>query len=154
MRFDSIDRHTGVLSISLSEIIAEYDKACVQGYKYSYICFMLSEVGSRYFTKVNGEKMVDCLDDEKISEQFRAQWCEKVLGGVKGSGDTIDGWNEGSKYGVGKFGWVNLDQYCDDSDVNSRRKYRIRMLRGVLKDIGDIEFSFVASVEEFWRDQF
>lgn len=158
MRFQSIDRYTGVFSISLSELIVEYDKPNAAGYKRSYICFVLCELASKYFTKLDGGRVIDCVDDEAITIQFRAQWMKKVFGReVKnddGDCNTIDGWNEGTPYGVENFGWDSLDEYVDSGEMKTRRDYRKWMMERVLYVVGDMEFSFNVSVIDFWRDQF
>ena len=153
MRFQSIDRYTGVFSISLSELIVEYDKPNAAGYKRSYICFVLCELASKYFTKLDGGKVIDCVDDEKMTIQFRDQWNKKVLGREVDVGNTIDGWNEGTPYGVVNFGWDSLDEYIDAWNMQTRRDYRKCMMERVLEREGDMEFSFDVSVIDFWRDQ-
>ena len=155
MRFTSNDKFSGVFSFSLSELIEEYQKPRDSGYMPSYICFMLDDLGSKFFIRTDGGENYGCLDDSLITDKFRAEWMKRVLGrDVDTGGETIEGWNKGTRYSVESYGWESLEEYSNECNLVVRRQYRLAMMKDVLEREGDMEFSIEVWVYSALRKYF
>jgi hypothetical protein len=155
MKFVAKTAHSGKFSFTLGELIDGYKKPKETGCEHSYICFMLDEMGSRYFKRNDGVRNDGCLADDSITVQFRAAWCEKVLGGCVDTGDqTIENWNKGTRYGVESYGWDSLEDYSNNCSKDVRRNYRLSMMEDVLATKGDIEFTIDVWVHSSLRHFF
>ena len=158
MRFVAKTAYSGILSFTLSELIEEYYKPKdveYSGRVPSYICFLLDDLGSKFFIRSDGEKNTSCLDDSAITVQFRAEWYRRVLGcEVDTGGDTIENWNKGTRYSVENYGWESLEEYTDGCGLYRRREYRLAMMRDVLEREGDMEFSIEVWVHSGLRKFF
>jgi hypothetical protein len=159
MKFEKLNPVCGVLTINLSDMLAEHDKLRTSGYMHVYICFMMAEYASLQFKRSDGGiPKSDCVDDDKIMVQFREQWFSKVLNRIceRETMETMESWNNQTIYSVDAWRYEVGAEHINSilSKLGAtyyRRAYRKWVLNKAIAQHGDLEFRI--NVEVFTQDQ-
>ena len=137
-------------TITIHDILATYAKFAAGELFYTnrrdkffseFICHVIGEMLVVPGMKVSVGGITQSLtfgDIRGIDDQFKIQWCEKVIGIEPRNSGVMELWNEGTEYSREHFKLPD-----DNNMIFSRRvKYRMACLHKAAKQFPNLTFTF------------
>ena len=137
-------------TITIHDILATYTKFAAGKLNYTnrkdkffseFICHVIGEmlvVPGMQVHGLNYSLPATFGDMVGIDDQFKTQWCEKVIGITDRKWGVIERWNEGTEYSPSALGMADFDH----AKYEQRTAYRLACLTKAAIQFPDLTFTF------------